>query len=190
MVPEDDENSLARREKKRIRRSRSRDRGDRRRSRSRDRKRGKRSRSKERKFKIKEEELQQAAQWVGGDEDRQNGNQDYSNQDFEENIRVKEEKADAYAGYGGPGGGGVNMDHHGEDYGELEGDEGSWKLTCHLYDQKFENMVTVVGMCEMLGVSEVGMNILNIVLLELNWLGFVVYIGRVQRGGDCTQGDC
>lgn len=51
-------------------------------------------------------------------------------------------------------------------------------------------MVTVVGMCEMLGVSEVGMNILNIVLLELNWLGFVVYIGRVQRGGDCTQGDC
>ncbi|BFZ16081.1 hypothetical protein BsWGS_19121 [Bradybaena similaris] len=125
VVPEDDENSLARREKKRIRRSRSRDRGDRRRSRSRDRKRGKRSRSKERKFKIKEEELQQAAQWVGGDEDRQNGNQDYGNQDFEESIRVKEEKADAYVGYGGPGGGGVNMDHHGEDYGDLEGDEGS-----------------------------------------------------------------
>ncbi|CAG5129846.1 unnamed protein product [Candidula unifasciata] len=122
VVPEDEENNAARRDKKRSRRSRSRDRGDRRRSRSRDRKRGKRSRSKDRKFKIKEEDLQAAAQWVGGDEDRQNGNQDYGNQDFEDSIRVKEEKADAYAGYGGPG---INMDRGEHEYGELEGEEGS-----------------------------------------------------------------
>uniref|UniRef100_A0A0B7AJG6 U1 small nuclear ribonucleoprotein 70 kDa n=1 Tax=Arion vulgaris TaxID=1028688 RepID=A0A0B7AJG6_9EUPU len=120
IVPEDEENNVSRRDKKRSRRSRSRDRGDRRRSRSRDRKRSKRSRSKERKIKIKEEELN-AGQWVVGDEDGQNGNPEFSNQDFEESIRVKEEKADAYAGYGGPE---TNM-NRGDNNEEFEdGEEG------------------------------------------------------------------
>ncbi|KAK0051237.1 U1 small nuclear ribonucleoprotein 70 kDa, partial [Biomphalaria pfeifferi] len=126
--PEDEDSNLSRgRDKKRSRRSRSRERGerdrDRRRSRSRDRKRSKRSRSKERKFKIKEEEQQ--GQWVGGEEDANlNGNQDYNNdQGFGDSIRVKEEKADAYAGYGG----GVNVDRlqgHLDGEGYEEGEEG------------------------------------------------------------------
>lgn len=103
VIPDEEEGAVARREKKRSRRSRSRDRDrERRRSRSRDRKRSKRSRSKERKFKIKEEEQQQG-QWVGGDEDGLNGNQELNEEGFPESVRVKEEKADAYVGYGGDG---------------------------------------------------------------------------------------
>ena len=109
VVPEEEDANAAGggrpRDKKRNRRSRSRDRSDRRRSRSRDRdrKRSKRSRSKERKFKIKAEDLIEQGQWGPPPQDYgANGGAQAGEVDGE--IRVKEEKPDAYAGYGGPGG--------------------------------------------------------------------------------------
>ncbi|CAL1545951.1 unnamed protein product [Lymnaea stagnalis] len=127
LIPEDDDSNLGRRDKKRNRRSRSRERverdRERRRSRSRDRKRSKRSRSKERKFKIKEEEQQ--GQWVGGaEEEGVNGTQEFNDDGFPDSIRVKEEKVDAYAGYGGPGGerGPQQRMDEDEEYEEEEGE--------------------------------------------------------------------
>jgi len=96
------EEDVDRKDRKRSRRSRSRDRS--RRSRSRDRKRGRRSRSREKKHKIKVEDVEAfAAQYPaagpGAEGDGMNGHDNREDEGFE--IRVKEEKADAYKGYGG-----------------------------------------------------------------------------------------
>lgn len=102
-----EEENEDRKDRKRNRRSRSREGRDRnRRSRSRDRKRGRRSRSREKKHKIKQEDVEAfAAQYAaaggpaGDGGDGMNGHDNREDEGFE--VRVKEEKADAYKGYGG-----------------------------------------------------------------------------------------
>ncbi|GFN87305.1 U1 small nuclear ribonucleoprotein 70 kda [Plakobranchus ocellatus] len=130
VAPEEEDSNLSgsgrARDKKRSRRSRSRDRSDRRRSRSRDRdrKRSKRSRSKEKKFKIKAEDLLEQGQW-GPPSQELGANGGAHPGDMDAEIRIKEEKPDAYAGYGGPGGymgGGPPGEEQGHQGMDLYGD--------------------------------------------------------------------